>query len=178
MRRRSDRIEGWLTTSVLLIFLAAAPVAGGVAGRATYRADVREQRWNQTHFFPVESTLLADATQPFTGSNGVLVDVEIAPASWTSADGVARQGIVVAEAGDKAGRRVVVWTDDRGEPTAAPTTPDARGDAIVAATLAVLGVATVLIVLTFVTRALLNRHRLRSWQHEWLEVGPRWTRHR
>src|SRR5260370_17281250 len=52
LRRRSDRIEAWVSAGLLAAFLIGAPLAWTGAGRWVYQGGVREQRaqqsWHQT----------------------------------------------------------------------------------------------------------------------------------
>jgi len=42
----------------------------------------------------------------------------------------------------------------------------------------VLLLAAALAAIWLLCRRLLDRRRLRTWQDEWLEVGPRWSKYR
>ena len=178
MRRGSDRVERWLTAGVLLVFVVAVPLVAGGAARAMYRADVRDTRQDRGKLVRAEAVLLEDAARPYPGDDGVAVDVLVARARWSGPDGRTHEGTIQVLADDKAGDRLAIWTDGRGTPTVPDPQPDPHADAAVVGTAAGLLLASVLGLLTCAGHSLLNRHRLRSWQFEWLEVGPRWTRHR
>jgi hypothetical protein len=178
MRRGSDRIEGWLTAAMLLVFLAATPVAAIWASRAMYHSDLRHRQTSRAHVVRVESVLLENPGRPYTKDGDLPADYLIARARWTGPDGRPREGEIQVGAGDRAGQLTAIWTDDHGNPATPPTQPNPQGDAVAASVVAVLCMAALLGTLSFGVRALLNRHRLRGWQQEWFQVGPHWTRHR
>jgi hypothetical protein len=179
MRRASDRIETWLTVSLLVVFVAAAVWAGGAAARMVYRADLRQQTWNRTHLFHVEAVLLEDPVVPGTADDaGSPVTPPMARARWTVPGGSQRVGIVQVAPDDRAGSRVATWIDDHGALSGPPGEVSPHTDAGLGATAAVLCLAAALFFVRQVVRGLLYRRRIRSWHQEWLEVGPRWSRHR
>lgn len=179
MRRASDRIEALLAASLLLFFLVATPYAGGWAARSVYRADVRQQAWDRLHLHYVYGVLIEDPQAlGVTDSTGLPVAQSVARARWTAPDGSLHIGTVQVTATDRAGGRIALWLDDRGAPSGPPAQLSPRTDAVAAATGVALGAAAFLGAAYLAARRLLDRRRLRSWQQEWLEVGPRWTRHR
>jgi hypothetical protein len=179
MRRPSDRWEATAAALLLVIFLAGAPLAAFFAGRAMYADDIRQQAANRSHHLHVEAVLLDDAASPYTSDDaGPTVTVKVARAQWTAPDGTSRGGVVEVAPGDRAGAKVTVWVDNHGSPSTPPATVHPAFEAATAATAAALGVAVLLIVVRLILRFVLHRRRMRSWQQEWLEVEPRWTRHR
>jgi hypothetical protein len=177
MRRGSDHVEWWLTAWVLLAFVVAVPLVAGEAAQAMYRTDVRQAQQERQKLVQVEAVLLDDAATPYSGGTSVPADVPVARARWSGPDGLTHEGTLQVDTGDEAGARLMIWTDQQGTPTGPPLVPDPQTDAAVVGTAAGLGVAAVLGLLTCVAHGLLNRHRMRSWNDEWLEVGPHWTRH-
>jgi hypothetical protein len=175
MRRRSDRWEiGWVAV-LLLAFLAGLPFIAYAAARDAYRDDVRQQSWNRAHRMHTEAVLLADAPPPAAGS---MTDSTVALARWTAPDGTTRLGTVQVVAGRRAGTSVGIWTDEHGAATTEPAGVHPRTDAANVAVVVMLGGGAALVLLRVLLRVLLHRRRLQSWQQEWLEVGPRWSRHR
>jgi hypothetical protein len=179
MRRTSDRWEIALTAVLLAALVVALPFAAWAVGRQVYQDDVRRQGWNSTHRLRVEAVLLADAVTPVAADgSGAVGNTTIAPARWTAPDGTVHEGTLQVVAGDRSGARVSVWADEHGTLVEAPAFVHPFGDAINAAVLVVLGGFVLLLASRVLLRALLHRRRLRTWQQEWLEVGPRWSRHR
>lgn len=176
MRRGSDRVERWLTAGALLAFVVAVPFVAGEAAQAMYRTDVRNAQQDRRGLVQVEAVLLEDAAAPYSGATGIPADISVARARWSGPNGLTHESTLQVGAGDKAGGRTVIWINERGTPSGPPLELDARSDAAVVGIGAGLGLATMLGLLTCAVRGLLNRHRMRSWQYEWLDVGPRWTR--
>jgi hypothetical protein len=177
MRPLSDRVERWLTATLLITFVVAAPPLGGWAARSVYRNELRQQVWDRQHLRRVPAVLLDDGWVP-SGDAGYAAAPRQARASWTASDGTARTGTVPVAGRQSTGDRVPVWVDDRGRPSDPPAGGSPRTDATVAATTAVLGLALGLALVRWSVRRALVSYRLRAWQAEWLEVGPRWTRRR
>jgi hypothetical protein len=177
MRPLSDRVERWLTATLLITFVVAAPPVGGWAARSVYRSELRQQVWDRQHLRRVPAVLLDDGWVP-AGDAGYAADPRQAKASWTAPDGTDRTGTVPVTGRQSAGDRVRIWVDDRGQLSDPPTGAAPRTDATVAATTAVLGLALGLALVRWSVRRVVVGYRLRAWQSAWLEVGPRWTRRR
>ena len=177
MRRRSDRIEAWVTFAVVMTILLIAPLAGWWAGRESYRQDVRTNDWERQHRFSVTAVLLQDATatEVAVGDAAVAATVVRTPARWTDPRGLSHSGMVFAGIGAKAGDTVPVWVDDAGAVAGAPGGRNPGMDATVPAVLAAFSVAAVLAALRRLVVWRLDRRRLQSWQAEWAVVGPRWS---
>jgi len=76
-----------------------------------------------------------------------------------------------------AGRKVLIWVDGTGRPTDAPLTDRAvHARATTVALVATLVFVTVLSMLAWAGRKLLDRRRLADWELAWAIVGPRWTK--
>lgn len=179
MRRASDRIEALLAASLFLCFLVATPLAGGWVARSVHRADLRQQASDRLHLHNVEAVLIEDPQAlGVADGTGLPVAQSVARARWTAPDGSVHVGTVQVAATDRAGGRIALWIDDQDLPSGPPAQLSPGADAVAAATGVALGVAAVLAAVHLAVRRLLDRRRLRSWQQEWLEVGPRWTRHR
>jgi hypothetical protein len=179
MRRTSDRWETGLAAVLLVALLMGLPFAAYCAGRHVYRDDVRRQAWKGTHRLHIEAVLLADAVMPVAADGaGGPGDTTVAPARWTAPDGSVRQGTLEVITGDRAGARVGVWMDEHGNLVEEPGGVHPAGDAINVAVIVVFGGVVVLLALRVLLRAVLHHRRLRIWQQEWLDVGPKWSRHR
>jgi hypothetical protein len=179
LRRRTDRIEAWISAGLVAVFLVGAPLSGTSFGRWVHQGGLREQRAQQSwHRTP--AILLASAPAPpsyefrLAWQNTVRV-----PARWFGPGGQPRSGKVPAPAGSLAGQTVQVWVDGSGRATGPPLLGAELTRRVVGAeVLAPLALAVLLICLACVVRWLLNRRRLRDWEAHWASIGPRWTRHR
>lgn len=179
MRRSSDRLEGWLTALLLLAFVVAAVWAGGATARGIYRSELRQQAWNSVHVFHVEAVLLEDPSTPGAARDaGSPLAQPVARARWTAPDGSLRTGVIQVDPEDRAGRQITTWIDDHGALSGPPEGVSPHTDATLAATGVVLCLAVLVALARRTVRTLLDRRRMRSWQQEWLEVGPRWSRRR
>jgi hypothetical protein len=179
LRRRTDRIEAWVSAGLLAVFLVGAPWAWASAGRWVHQGGLREQHAQQSwHRTP--AVLLA-ATPPLPGYEFRLAweDTALVPARWQGPGGQPRSGKIPAPVGSQPGQVVQVWVDGSGRATGPPLLgPDLARRVIGAELLAPVALAVVLLVLAAVVRWLLNRRRLASWGAAWASIGPRWTRHR
>ncbi|WP_433291752.1 Rv1733c family protein [Actinoplanes sp. CA-030573] len=168
LRRRTDRAEAWLNAVLLIVLLVAGGVLAQYTGRSTYREQARVSAWEREHRFQVWATLLEKpAGQPPT-----------ARARWRTPRGGLRTGPVSAPETSAAGAWVPIWVDENGAVVAAPPR---RRPATQAAEVAVATVAVVTASLGGVwlfCRRLLDRRRMRYWDAEWLDVGPRWSKYR
>ena len=178
LRRRSDRIQAWLTLTLILGALVGAPwVAWWVAG-TTYRDEVRAGAWERQHHHPVAAVLTQDAS----GRAGPGGDVPPAPARvsapayWTGPDGLTHAGVVTVEVGTRSGSTVSIWIDDHGSLVTAPRRRNPVLGATIAGTLTLVASAALLSGVRRVVVWRLDRRRLRSWEAEWRIVGPLWSR--
>jgi|SRR4051794_26633429 hypothetical protein len=177
LRRRSDRIEAWVTFAVVMTILLIAPLAGWWAGRESYRQDLRTSQWERQHRFSVTAVLLRDATATAVdvGDATVAPAAVRTPARWTDRRGLSHSGVVFAGIGAKAGDTVPVWVDEAGSVAGAPAGRNPGVDVTVTAMVTAFGVTAVLAALRRLVVWRLDRRRLQSWQAEWAVVGPRWS---
>jgi hypothetical protein len=177
LRRTSDRIEAWMTFVVVMTILVTAPCAGWWAARETYRDDLRTNAWELQHTVQVAAVLLKDPTS----TRGELSEgvpppsTVLTPARWTGPDGVIRIGMVLVDVGKRGGSTVLVWVNDQGVVTGPPAYRSPATDAVMVAILVMSGIAAALAGIRRIVIWRLNRRRLRSWQAEWLVVGPGWS---
>ena len=179
LRRRTDRIEAWITTALIVAFLVGAPLSFIVAGRWAQQEVVREQHVQQS-WHQVAATVLETApAQPqfmfgLPWSPAVLV-----LAHWMGPDGRDRVGQIPVKAGTWAGRTVQVWVDRLGRPTGPPLPNSVLSERVVSArTFAPAGLAALLLVVAWLVRRLMDRRRLALWEADWARTGPRWTKRR
>lgn len=178
LRRGSDKVQAWLTLTVVVVTLMVAPWVAWWVGTTTYLAEVRASAWERQHYRPVAAVLLEDA--PGSSQDGgeppPALESAPVPARWTGPDGKVGTGAISVPVATPAGTVVTAWVDERGSPVLPPRRRNATKDATAAATLAVAAVTTVLAGVRRLVIWHLDRRRLRSWEAEWLIVGPRWSR--
>ncbi|MBB2941285.1 hypothetical protein FB565_000989 [Actinoplanes lutulentus] len=159
---------------LVMVFLAGAPGLGWWAGRSSYLSDVRAEEWERTHVFAVTAQLVGEPASTPAGT----VAPRAATAHWTAPDGTPRSGLVPVEPGSRSGDTIRVWVDDRGRLRGQPMDRDPMAQALMAAAAAVLCLAGAVAGLRKIGLGLLDRHRARAWQREWLAVGPLWSKDR
>ena len=156
--RNSDRIEALMLILGIALVLVTAPIAGAV-GTAVYssRAAVYEQQVRTRH--TVAATVLADSTstvRPYT----VSFDVR---ARWQDR-GVQHETVLGWDRPAKAGERLSIWVNDRGDYTGPPARPErAVSDAIVVGALLWLSVITMVAAAIGLARFRLDRRRHAQW---------------
>ncbi|MEQ0557997.1 hypothetical protein ABJI51_02855 [Amycolatopsis sp. NEAU-NG30] len=175
--RPSDRVQGGLLAFVVLVALAALPVAASVGSEvyAQQRVQSAQQLGERTR---VTATLLGDGP-PLAANTRTGVAGHGAPtdATWTLPDGTRRVGKVVADQGTLKGHQLDIWVDRAGT----PTTPPLTGAAVVIDAV-VLGLGLWLAALALLALGYrlavfaLDRRRFARWQHEWFAEQDRKTR--
>ena len=178
LRRRSDRVQAWCTLASVLGTLLIAPIVAFWTAGVVFDAEDRASAWERQHHRAVPAVLTADAPVGYReAADASTVPLTVAaPAQWTGPDGIAREAPISVPAGSRAGSTVTVWIDDRGVVVAPPRESNAPMDALVAAMLSMVVVTGVAIGLRRIVVWRLDRRRLRSWEAEWLIVGPGWSR--
>jgi hypothetical protein len=179
LRRRTDRIEAWITALLLAVFLIGAPAAGATAGAWMQHQGWLEQRAQQSwHQVPAVLLKTAPALPNFDLRTSWNYDV-MTLARWFGPGGRQLAGQVPAMPGTPAGTTVQAWVNGFGRATA---TPLLRGELmkreVGAEVVAPLGLAILLLFVGLVVRWLMDRRRLAGWETNWAFVGPRWSRHR
>ena len=156
--RSSDRIEALILILGIAVVLVAAPIAGAV-GTTVYssRAAVYEHQVSSRH--TVAATVLRDSTstvRPYS----VSFDVH---ARWQDR-GVQHEGDLGWDRPAKAGDRLTVWVNDKGDYVGPPTQPRrAVSDAIIAGVVLWLSVVTVVAAAIGLARFRLDRVRHAQW---------------
>jgi hypothetical protein len=179
LRRRTDRIEAWITALLLVIFLVGAPAAWITAGRWVQHEGRLEQQAQQSwHQVPAVLLKTAPTLPNFDLRTSWNFDV-LAPARWSGPGGRHLAGQVPATPGAQAGTTVPVWVDDAGQPTGTPLLHGELVKRELGAEVIAPGVLAVLLLCVgLVVRVLMNRRRLAGWETNWAFVGPKWTKHR
>ncbi len=178
MHRRTDGIESLLAGALLVLFLAALPLAASV-GRAMYVHGSADSALTRARGHWVTAVLLKDArAAPTAGQGDSAASGPRVEARWHTAQGRTRVGTVQAMIGDRAGTAVRTWLDGSGTPTTPPATPSAIVAIAVSTGVGLMIAVSCLLEIGRRTgRWLLDRRRLRDWETEWRSVGPQWTRH-
>jgi hypothetical protein len=177
LRRRSDRIEAWISAGLLAVLLIIAPLAATSAGRWVHRGGLQEQQ-AQRSWHQISAVLLQTAPALPIYQFRVSWQTTVAvPARWPGAGGQTHSGKVAAPVGSQAGQTVPVWVDSSGRATGSPLLGSQLTRRVIAAeVLAPLVLAVILLGVAFLARWLLNRRRLADWEADWAAIGPRWTR--
>ena len=179
LRRRTDRIEAWITAGLLAVFLAGAPLAGIAAGRWVQQGGLREQRaqqsWHQVPAVLLQSAPPLSSVYFRTSWNP---EVQVL-ARWPGPGGRARTGEVWVPPALQAGQTTPVWVNGSGRPTGPPLGWSALVKReIGAGILAPLALAVLLLGVARAVRWAMDRRRLAGWESGWALIGPRWTKHR
>jgi hypothetical protein len=175
LRRRSDLIDGWLTPAAIAAFLLLGPLAATAAGLWAHADNVAIQRADSS-WHEVSAVLLKPVPGPLFSDNGANSWLVWSPARWI-ADGHARTGDVPAPAGASSGTTVKVWVNGAGRAQPPPlAAAGARNRILIAAVFALTGLTALLTVAALVTRWVLDRKRLASWEAGWMSVEPQWSR--
>jgi len=156
--RNSDRIEALMLILGIALVLVTAPIAGAV-GTAVYssRAAVYEQQVRTRH--TVAATVLADSTSTVRPYN-VSFDVS---ARWQDR-GVQHEDALGWDRPAKAGERLSIWVNDRGDYTGPLARPErAVSDAIIAGAVLWLSVIAVVAAAIGLARFRLDRRRHAQW---------------
>ena len=176
LRRGTDRVEAALRPVIIILLVAAVPVAAVAAGRwADHRALHRVQAQRETKHL-VTAILLGNA--PTTGTPDPYTSVQTTwvPARWQPPGQPPRTGEVLAVAGARQGSTVRIWIDRSGAITDPPLGHrDVVGDVCVAVGTTCLVSWLVLLAAWTLARRALDRRRLRAWEAEWQVSGPLWS---
>jgi hypothetical protein len=179
LRRRTDRIEAWISAALLAAFLIGAPLLSTSFGRWVHQSGVREQRAQQSWHQTAATLMGAVPARPPDESRLSWQDTVRVPAQWLGPAGQRRVGEVSVRVGSRAGQTVLIWVNGSGQLTAAPLLgPELTRRVIGAEVLAPVGLAVFLFGLACLVRRVLNRRRLADWEAAWASIGPRWSRHR
>ena len=179
LRRRTDRIEAWITAGLIVVFLAGAPLAWFGAGRWAEQGVVREQHAQQSWHQVVATLLEAAPAEPQFEFGLPWNPAVMTLARWIGPDGKDRIAQIPVKAGTWAGREVRVWVDTLGRPTGPPLPASVLAERVTSAkTLAPATLALLLLGLGWLVRRVMDRRRLAAWEADWALTGPRWTRRR
>lgn len=179
LRRRTDRIEAWITAGLLVVFLVGAPLSWFAAGRWAEQGVVREQHAQQSWHQVAAVLLEAAPAEPQFEFGLPWNPAVLVLAHWIGPHGKDQIGQIPVKAGSWAGRTVQVWVDTLGRPTGPPLPPSVLAERVASAkTLAPATLALLLLGLGWLVRRVMDRRRLAAWEADWALTGPRWTRRR
>ncbi|MCD7442282.1 hypothetical protein K4B79_29185 [Streptomyces lincolnensis] len=167
LRRRDDVLEAWLVLTVWVIAVVGGTLAGTLTAGAADEV-FSQQRAERTS---VRAVLLADTASASAKSYRAVAKVR-----WTTPDGSTRTDSTLVKSGQKAGSRIVVWTDRQGNLTTAPPSPtNAVLEAGFLGAVAALAVTGAAFGAGRAARWGLDRRRIARWSEEWDLVGPLWS---
>jgi hypothetical protein len=175
LRRRSDRVESWLTLVIVTLILVAGPYAAWCAADAVSRDSARAAERDRQHRFQVSATLAEDVPTLAQRDDEVRTMNAVARARWVAPNGSVRTGLVEAPPGQRAGTTVGIWTDVHGGPTRPPVRQPPATTALAAGILAIFGVLVVALGVLMVVHWRFFRRRMDEWQVEWMFVEPVWS---
>lgn len=168
--RRWDRAENRLLLVVVVVALVAVPVLAAI-GSTVYAQHAKTMGVQQANRAQAVAVLLEDVPISTRTGRGIPGTTEVT-ASWTSPDGIIREGEVPAQFGATKGTEVQIWIDANGELT---TRPQTRVDAALlgfgAAVAGWLIFVSILTVVCLGVHALANRARYAEWDREWLHIS-------
>ncbi|QOV34029.1 hypothetical protein IM697_28145 [Streptomyces ferrugineus] len=167
LRRRDDVLEAWLVLAVWALIAVGGTFAGVVTAGAADGV-FTQQRAERTS---VRAVLLADTPQ--AAARGYRAKAEV---RWTAPDGSVHTDETLVASGQKAGGKIVLWTDEQGALTPAPPSrTEAAAQAGLLGAAAALAAAGVAFGAGGAARWVLDRHRIGQWGREWDLIGPRWS---
>ena len=177
LRRTSDRVETYLLAGLFVAAAAGAPFAVQAASQAAYSGALRAEQAQLATRHQVRAVLTKTAgsdTSAYTLSTEVPV-----PATWTSATGVRRTGMILALEGTPKGSPVSFWTDDQGNIVSPPLQPaQVAGQGDVAALGTGVGIAVLYLCEAGIVRYVVNRRRMAAWEADWAVTAQVWNRQR
>jgi hypothetical protein len=178
LRRRTDRVEAWITAALIMMFLIGAPLSWATVGHWVEQGGILEQRAQQSwHREPAVLLQGAPAVSEFAARTSLSVQVP-ALARWAGPGRQELVGKINVTPGTPAGSKVQVWLNGSDRPTSAPLLPsELLRREIGAEALAPVCLAIVLLGVGGLVRLVMNRRRMAAWEAGWASIGPRWTRH-
>lgn len=164
--RRSDRIEGFLSFSLIVFAILLLPLAvwAGSAMAANQNALLADQA---VHIHSVTATTTGDSTSSgFASADFVVTATELAPAKWTWNEQVHRADIMV-DSSTPAGTSVPIYVDDSGDKAPAPiSATSAVVSAITTGVFTWFGTMSLLVVGFLLIRVWLDRSRAAQWDRD------------
>lgn len=174
--RPSDRLQGGLLLSVVLLALTALPVAASF-GSETFARQREQSAQELGERTLVTATLLADGPEIKVNSRtGAVGNGEPTDATWLLPDGTRRVGRVVADEGTLKGHMQAIWVARDGNPVDPPLSgAGVVIDAVIVGLGLWLGALALLAVAYGLAVFFLDRLRYARWQQEWFAGQDRKT---
>ncbi|WP_432193137.1 Rv1733c family protein [Streptomyces sp. bgisy027] len=170
LRRTSDRVESWILTFLMCVFVVGMPAAALGAGLTAYESSMRAVQTQSAERHEVSATLTSDA-------KGSAEDAKRqAPVRWTDDNGAVRTGTTLVEPGTPKGATVQVWVDRDGTLTEPPmSTLNAQTTGWFVGGMAAAGVTAAFFAARTGVHHVLDRRRYAQWEAEWVLVEPLWS---
>jgi hypothetical protein len=173
LRRASDRAETAVLALLLVAFLVAAPFTALTSGQwalaGARQALAQEASWRQV------PALVLKTAPPGQDGGYAALDSQTR-ARWTAPDGKVITGEIPVPLGTAAGATVPLWVTSDGQLADPPLqSSQVTNDAILAGSLSVIVLATLLAAIGMLARRALDKRRMAAWDAEWRAAGPRWT---
>jgi hypothetical protein len=178
LRRGADRIEAAMRLAMMILLVAAVPIAAVAVGQRADHLALRRAHVQQAADHLVNAVLLQDAPATGTPDPYTSVQTALVLARWQPPGFPARYGEVPAIAGARKGSIVLTWIDASGAVTEPP--PDHReiaGGVSIAVMWTCLVSLLVLLGSATLARRALDRRRLSAWEAGWRASGPLWSGH-
>jgi len=176
LRRASDRVETAVLAVLVIAFLAAAPFAAQAGGAWAHARAHEAQLTEEASWHQVPALVLKVTTGVQGGGGGYATLEAQAQARWRAPDGKVVTGEIPIPPATTAGSTVRVWTSSDGQLTESPLQDSqVTGDAVLAGTVSVIALATLLAITGMLACRVLDKRRMAAWDAEWLATGPRWT---
>ncbi|MBO2459591.1 Rv1733c family protein [Actinomadura violacea] len=168
LRRPIDRVQRLVGVALILLLLAVGPPLAFWAGTWSYHAGSQAERAERTQRHQVVATVTSTGG---IGSSGDRYVHETVQATWPGAGGAPRTGTLPSWKNAKAGAHRTIWINAKGDPTVRPR-PHSRTvtDAAYAATAAVLGVGTPVLLAYLLVRRRCDRRRDEMWEADWARM--------
>ena len=165
-----------MLAALLIAFLAAAPFVALACGAWVHAIGHRVQAAQQSSWHQVPAVVLQAPRGPQAVSGYAALEPQ-SQVRWTAPDGKAATGEVPVLAGTAVGTVVQVWTTRDGQLTDPPLLDtQVSGQAQLAATFGVIGLAGALTITGLLARRALDRRRMAAWDADWRAIGQqRWT---
>jgi len=173
LARHSDRVEGALVVSAVLLALIGIAVAAAVGSETAAGGMERAHMETATRHPTVAVTLLdvPHAALPIEVQSRPGREHEVL-ASWVTPDGARHLGNVSVRRGTAVGAEVPIWVDDAGNYVSAPfRTVAAISLGVEAGLLTWLGILGLSTAPFWLARMVLNRLRYAQWAREWKRFG-------
>jgi hypothetical protein len=174
LRRGTDRVEdiaAWLLTALGIVVLIAA----GVLGTGDYAKGMERVRSDRAERVQATAVVIGNPQDRIVEPGSAAPFVPL-PARWTDPARAQHAGEVLARSNSRAGTRIQVWLDRKGELAPPPSTElgAVLSGLVVAVTLLAMG-GCVIVALWKGLRRMTAAHNTRAWEREWARVGPEWT---